>query len=113
MTQPTVSESTEGSSSPKDRLQSHQVHLNVSQAYTCTQYIHKKMLSYSYHCTTHMEWICTEQYMPWSGVCPQQAIELVEYIELVFDTEATLNPNRSSLGISSYQCCFRSPGTGN
>jgi len=34
MTQPTVSESTEGSSSPKDRLQSHQVHLTVLQAYT-------------------------------------------------------------------------------
>ena len=44
MTQPTVSESTEGSSSPKDRLQSHQVHLTVLQAYTCTQYIHKMNL---------------------------------------------------------------------
>jgi len=31
MTQPTVSESTEGSSSPKNRLQSHQVHLTVLQ----------------------------------------------------------------------------------
>jgi len=41
MTQPTVSESTEGSSSPKDRLQSHQVHLTVFQAYTCIQYILK------------------------------------------------------------------------
>jgi len=44
MTQPTVSESTEGSSSPKDRLQSHQVHLIVLQAYTCIQYIHKNEL---------------------------------------------------------------------
>jgi len=34
-------QSTEGSSSPKDRLQSHQVHLIVLQAYTCMQYIHK------------------------------------------------------------------------
>jgi len=41
MTQPTVSESTEGSSGPKDRLQSHQVHLTVLQAYTCIQYIYK------------------------------------------------------------------------
>jgi len=41
MTQPTVSESTEGSSSPKDRLQSYQVHLTMLQAYTCMQYIHK------------------------------------------------------------------------
>ena len=43
MTQPTVSESTstKGSSSPKDRLQSHQVHLTVLHAYTCIQFIHK------------------------------------------------------------------------
>jgi len=44
MTQPTVSESTEGSSSPKDRLQSHQVHLTVLQAYTWIQYIHKRWI---------------------------------------------------------------------
>jgi len=31
-------QSTEGSSSPKDRLQSHQVHLTVLQYYTCMQY---------------------------------------------------------------------------
>ena len=31
-------QSTEGSSSPKDRLQSHQVHLTMSQSYTCMQY---------------------------------------------------------------------------
>ena len=47
MTQPTVSESTEGSSSPKDRLQSHQVHLTVLQAYTCIQYIHKNESKHS------------------------------------------------------------------
>ena len=39
-TQSTVSESTEGSNSPKDRLQSHQVHLTVLQAYTCIIYIY-------------------------------------------------------------------------
>jgi len=33
-------QSTEGSSSPKDRLQSHQVHLTMLQAYACMQYIH-------------------------------------------------------------------------
>jgi len=38
MTQPTVLQSTEGSSSPKDRLQSHQVHLTVLQTYACIQY---------------------------------------------------------------------------
>ena len=47
MTQPTVPESTEGSSSPKDRLQSHQVHLTVLQAYTCIQYIHKNESKHS------------------------------------------------------------------
>jgi len=31
-------QSTEGSSSPKDRLQSHQVHLTMLQYYTCMQY---------------------------------------------------------------------------
>jgi len=36
MTQPTVSK--QGSSSPKDRLQSHQVHLTMLQYYTCMQY---------------------------------------------------------------------------
>jgi len=30
-------QSTEGSSSPKDRLQSHEVHLTVLQYYTCMQ----------------------------------------------------------------------------
>ena len=50
MTQPTLQQcqSTEGSSVPKDRLQSHQAHLTVLQTYTCTQYtiihiIHAKM----------------------------------------------------------------------
>jgi len=38
MTQPTVSESTEGSSGPKDKLQSHQAHLTMLQSYTCMQY---------------------------------------------------------------------------
>jgi len=47
MTQPTVSESTEWGSSPKDRLQSHQVHLTVLQAYTCIQYIHKNESKHS------------------------------------------------------------------
>ena len=41
-------QSTEGSSGPKDRLQSHQVHVTVLQTYTCKQYtiihiIHAKM----------------------------------------------------------------------
>jgi len=31
-------ESTEGSSSPKDRLESHQVHLTMLQSYICLQY---------------------------------------------------------------------------
>ena len=31
-------QSTEGSSSPKDKLQSHQVHLTMLQTYTCMQY---------------------------------------------------------------------------
>ena len=31
-------QSTEGSSSPKNSLQSHQVHLNMLQYYTCMQY---------------------------------------------------------------------------
>jgi len=83
MTQPTVSESTEGSSSPKDRLQSHQVHLTLLQAYTCIQYIHKNESKYSeigpvrqnpiqrtvryvhmcVHCTVHncCTQYCTEQ----------------------------------------------------
>jgi len=47
MTQPTVSESTEGSSVPKDGLQSHQVHLTVLQAYTCIQYRHKNESKHS------------------------------------------------------------------
>jgi len=47
MTQPTASESTEGSSGPKDRLQSHQVHLTVLQAYTCIQYIDKNESKHS------------------------------------------------------------------
>jgi len=39
MTQPTVSKQcTEGSSSPKDRLQSHQIHLTMLQTYACMQY---------------------------------------------------------------------------
>jgi len=46
MKQPTVS-STEGSSSPKDRLQSHQVHLTMLQYYTCMQYIHKNESKHS------------------------------------------------------------------
>ena len=85
MTQPTVSESTstEGSSSPKDRLQSHQVHLTVLQAYTCIKYIHKNESKHSemglvrqnpiqrpvrsvhmcVHCTVHdcCPQYCTEQ----------------------------------------------------
>jgi len=44
MTQPTVSESTEGSSSPKDRIQSQQVHLTMLQAHTCIQYITQKLI---------------------------------------------------------------------
>ena len=40
-------QSTEGSSVPKDRLQSHQVHLTVLQAYTCIQYIHKNESKHS------------------------------------------------------------------
>ena len=47
MTQPTMSESTEGSSGPKDRLQSHQVHLTMLQAYTCIQYIRKNEFKHS------------------------------------------------------------------
>ena len=80
MTQPTVSESIEGSSSPKDRLQSHQVHLTVLQAYTCIQYIHNNESKHSemgpvrqnpiqrtvrsvhmcVHCTVHN--CCTQYY---------------------------------------------------
>jgi len=50
MIQPTVSicQSTEGSSSPKDRLQSHQVHLTMLQFYTCMQsYIYKNESKHS------------------------------------------------------------------
>jgi len=37
-------QSTEGSSSPKDRLQSHQVHLTVLQYYTCMQYVRSTVM---------------------------------------------------------------------
>jgi len=80
MTQPTVSESTEGSTRPKDRLQSHQVHLTMLQAYTSIQYIHKNESKHSemgpmrqnpiqrtvrsvhmcVHCTVHN--CCTQYY---------------------------------------------------
>jgi len=83
MTQPTVSESTEGSSSPKDRPQPHQAHLTMLQYYTCMQYVHKNESKHSemgpvrlnpiqrtvrsvhmcVHCTVHNCCIqyCTEQ----------------------------------------------------
>jgi len=83
MAQPIVSESTEGSSSLKDRLQSHQVHLTMLQAYTRIQYIHKNESKHSemgqvrqnpiqrtvrsvhmcVHCTVHncCTQYCTEQ----------------------------------------------------
>jgi len=55
-------QSTEGSSSSKDRLQSHQVHLTMLQTYTCIQYIiihiiHAK-INHSSHCwqTIHNLW---------------------------------------------------------